>query len=84
MVGLVIEAQLGTPSIQIKPESDLIRDLGADSLDMIELQLNLEQAFECEAIQPSIIMKKTKVGELIDFFWEMTQKEASTDEIGVA
>lgn len=84
LISLAIEAQLEIPANQIKLECDLIRDLGADSLEVIELQLILEQAFECEAIQPSIIANKTKVGELVDLFWELTQKELKPNQIQVS
>ena len=84
LVELVIEDYLEISSIQIKPESDLIRDLGADSLDIVELHLKLEQAFECGAIQPSAIDGKTKVRELTDFFWKLVQKETLEKDILLA
>ena len=84
MVELVIENHLRIPSIQIKPESDLILDLGADSLDMAELQMNFEQAFECEVTEPDIFSKITKVGEFTDLFWELTRKEALAKEFDIA
>ncbi len=34
--------QLGVPVDSIKPESEVIKDLGADSLDVVELMMALE------------------------------------------
>lgn len=34
--------QLGISKDKIKPESDIVKDLGADSLDVVELLMTLE------------------------------------------
>ena len=34
--------QLNIPQEKIKPENDIIKDLGADSLDVVELLMTLE------------------------------------------
>lgn len=44
----VIARQLGACIDQIKPESNLIDDLGADSLDEVELVMAIEDEFEFE------------------------------------
>ena len=36
--------QLNIPQEKIKPESDIVKDLGADSLDVIELLMTLEDS----------------------------------------
>jgi|TARA_B110000914_G_scaffold205474_1_gene200640 acyl carrier protein len=45
--GLVAE-QLGVGAEEIKNESSFIDDLGADSLDTVELVMSLEEEFEIE------------------------------------
>ena len=45
--GLVAE-QLGVGAEEIKNESSFIDDLGADSLDTVELVMALEEEFEIE------------------------------------
>ncbi|MDC0185671.1 acyl carrier protein [Gammaproteobacteria bacterium] len=45
--GLVAE-QLGVGTEEIKSESSFIDDLGADSLDTVELVMALEEEFEIE------------------------------------
>ncbi len=44
----VIVEQWDVDSIDIKPESKLIDDLGADSLALVELLLTLEETFEVD------------------------------------
>lgn len=39
----IIATQLGMDANKIKPESDLINDLGLDSLDIVELGMTLEE-----------------------------------------
>lgn len=80
LVELVIERTLEIPSKQITMESDLIHDLGADSLDQVDLHLGLEQAFECGRIPSSDLMKKRKVADLVDFFWKKVQNEAAKNQ----
>ena len=44
----IIEEQLGVDSDRVKPEASFIDDLGADSLDIVELVMAMEEAFDLE------------------------------------
>ena len=44
----IVAEQLGVQEADIKPESFFEDDLGADSLDVVELVMALEEAFGCE------------------------------------
>lgn len=44
----IIVEQLGVEAERIKPEASFIDDLGADSLDIVELVMAMEEAFELE------------------------------------
>ena len=44
----IIADQLGVAEDQIKPESKFIEDLGADSLDIVELIMAMEEEFQTE------------------------------------
>ena len=44
----IIEEQLGVESDRIKTEASFIDDLGADSLDIVELVMAMEEEFEVE------------------------------------
>ena len=43
-----IADQLGVAADEVKPESSFIEDLGADSLDIVELVMALEEEFNIE------------------------------------
>lgn len=45
--GIVTE-QLGVDSSEVKPEASFANDLGADSLDVVELVMALEEEFDIE------------------------------------
>ncbi len=44
----IIADQLGVTEAEIKMESSFIEDLGADSLDIVELVMAMEEEFEVE------------------------------------
>lgn len=44
----IIEEQLGVETDRIKPEASFLEDLGADSLDIVELVMAMEEEFEVE------------------------------------
>ncbi|NDF04045.1 MAG: acyl carrier protein, partial [Betaproteobacteria bacterium] len=46
-VKAIVSEQLGVKLEDIKTESKFVDDLGADSLDTVELVMALEDAFEC-------------------------------------
>ena len=45
----IVVEQLGVKEEDIKPESSFVGDLGADSLDTVELVMALEEEFETES-----------------------------------
>ena len=44
----IVSEQLGTDEASLKNESSFINDLGADSLDTVELVMAFEEEFEIE------------------------------------
>lgn len=62
---------LGVEPETIKDEQILIDDLGMDSLDGVEIVLNLEDEFEVEIQDGEVDHVKT-VGQLISFMKEKT------------
>lgn len=44
----IVVEQLGVKEEEVKPEASFVDDLGADSLDTVELVMALEEEFECE------------------------------------
>lgn len=41
-IATILAEQLGVPQSKITMESDIVKDLGADSLDVVELLMDLE------------------------------------------
>ena len=62
----IVAEQLGVNEAEVKNESSFQDDLGADSLDIVELVMALEEAFECE-IPDEEAEKITTVQQAIDF-----------------
>jgi acyl carrier protein len=44
----IVVEQLGVKADDVKNESSFVEDLGADSLDTVELVMALEEEFDCE------------------------------------
>ena len=44
----IVSEQLGANEADVKNESSFVDDLGADSLDTVELVMALEEEFDCE------------------------------------
>ncbi len=62
---IVIE-QLGAAEADVKNPSSFVDDLGADSLDTVELVMALEEEFDCE-IPDEEAEKITTVQQAIDY-----------------
>lgn len=62
----IIVEQLGVEADQVKPEAQFVNDLGADSLDTVELIMELEQEFDVEIPDDKAEKIKT-VGEAISY-----------------
>ncbi|MDB4042542.1 acyl carrier protein [Methylophilaceae bacterium] len=62
----IVSEQLGTDIATVKNESSFIDDLGADSLDTVELVMALEEEFDTE-IPDDDAEKITTVQQAIDY-----------------
>lgn len=62
----IIVEQLGVNADQVKPEASFIEDLGADSLDTVELVMAFEEEFGAE-IPDEDAEKLTTVGAVIEY-----------------
>ena len=62
----IVAEQLGVSEAEVKNESSFQEDLGADSLDTVELVMALEEAFGCE-IPDEDAEKIATVQQAIDY-----------------
>lgn len=62
----IVAEQLGVNEADVKSESTFVDDLGADSLDTVELVMALEEEFECE-IPDEEAEKITSVQQAVDY-----------------
>ena len=63
--GIIVE-QLGVDEEEVTPDACLVDDLGADSLDTVELVMALEEEFNIE-IPDEDAEKITRVKEAVDY-----------------
>ena len=70
----IIAEQLGVKPEEVTPEASFIDDLGADSLDTVELIMALEEEFSVE-IPDEDAEKMTTVGDAIKYIEEKAAKK---------
>ena len=63
--GIIVE-QLGVADTSVTMEASFIDDLGADSLDIVELVMALEEEFDIE-IPDNGAEKVVTVGDVVDY-----------------
>jgi acyl carrier protein len=62
----IIVEQLGVNADQVKPEAKMIEDLGADSLDAVELVMAIEEEFGIE-VPDEEAEKLISVGDITSY-----------------
>jgi len=65
----IIVDQLGVDESEVTPEASFLDDLGADSLDIVELIMALEEEFDLE-IPDEDAEKITTVGDAVEYIRE--------------
>ena len=69
----IIAEQLGLSEEELTDESSLIDDLGADSLDIVELVMAMEEEYEME-IPDEDAEKIVTIKDVIDYVKRRTQE----------
>lgn len=62
----IVAEQLGVNESEVQSNSSFVDDLGADSLDTVELVMALEEEFDCE-ISDEEAEKITTVKQAVDY-----------------
>lgn len=62
----IIVDQLGVSAEEVKPEASFVEDLGADSLDLTELIMAMEEEFDIE-ISDDAAQQIQKVQDAVDY-----------------
>jgi acyl carrier protein len=68
-VAALVVDHLGVDAAEVKPEASFIDDLGADSLDIVELVMAFEEEFGVE-IPDDAAEKITTVGDAVTYINE--------------
>ena len=71
-VKAIIVEQLGVTETSVEMEASFIDDLGADSLDIVDLVMALEEDFDME-IPDSDAEKVVTVGDVVEYIKENVQ-----------
>ena len=66
----IIAAQLGADAAALTPETDIEEDLGADSLDAVELIVAFEEEFGVSVPDDDILVLRT-VGDIAEYIESM-------------
>jgi acyl carrier protein len=62
----IIAEKLGVDLVEVKPEASFLDDLGADSLDLVELIMSMEEEFDID-ISDENAEKIVRVKDAIEF-----------------
>ena len=65
-IRVILAGQFDVDEDSLKPETDLQDDLGADSLDVVDLLMSIEDEFEIEIPDEEIENIRT-VGDLVNY-----------------
>ena len=68
----IIAEQLGVDEEDVKPEASFVNDLGADSLDLVELIMAMEEEFDIK-IEDEEAEKIKTVQDVVDFIANATK-----------
>jgi len=66
---VIVSNQLGIEEDKVVPTADFTKELGADSLDVVELVMAFEEAFEIE-IEDEVAGEMSTVQDALDYIIE--------------
>lgn len=63
----IIAQQFGVSKDEITEDTSFVEDLGADSLDLVELIMSVEEAFELGEVEDETLDGVKTVGDVVNF-----------------
>ena len=63
----LIAEQFGVDASEITEETSFVGDLGADSLDLVELIMSVEEAFDLGEVEDGTLENVKTVGDVVQF-----------------
>ncbi|MBQ7089248.1 MAG: acyl carrier protein [Clostridia bacterium] len=66
----ILSAQFDVEADSITPDTDLVDDLGADSLDLVDMLMSLEDEFNIGEVPDEMVEKIHTVGQLVTYIEE--------------
>lgn len=66
----ILAAQFEVDAESITPETDIVDDLGADSLDLVDMLMSLEDEFNIGEVPDEMIEKIRTVSQLVSYIEE--------------
>ena len=66
----ILAEQFEVEPDSITPETNLVDDLGADSMDLVDLLMSLEDQFNIAEVPDEVIEKVHTVGQLVSYIEE--------------
>lgn len=66
----ILSSQFDVDAASITPETDIVDDLGADSLDLVDMLMSLEDEFNIGEVPDEMVEKIRTVGQLVTYVEE--------------
>lgn len=66
----ILSNQFDVDVDSITPDTDLVDDLGADSLDLVDMLMSLEDEFNIGEVPDEMVEKIRTVGQLVTYIEE--------------
>jgi len=69
-VKAILSSQFDVDADSITPDTDIVDDLGADSLDLVDMLMSLEDEFNIGEVPDEMVEKIRTVGQLVTYIEE--------------
>ena len=66
----ILSSQFDVDADSITPDTDIVDDLGADSLDLVDMLMSLEDEFNIGEVPDEMVEKIRTVGQLVTYIEE--------------